>query len=337
MTSITDLTIEQGYMLIGAPACQSMIGGTFRIDHLTSDKGRTMNGKTCRVIGFTADYKRNPDMRLQCKLDEGGNCVLLKESNLVRTEANIMRTLMEGSSLLTDDKIMSGLRQGLAEHPGDSSDRKDMNHRIGLYKHLLAKLEATNDSGRGNALADEEYCFPCGATYANNGRDFDNTFDYMMAMGRPACVGNNQVDLRRMDLGLKGNGVASCSICTEVLDADSNSEEVLVTLPCVHMFHESCLREWLQSDLGRTHWNCPTCRQQVPRNLATYHVRYDAQLCNRFKEFLLSGFCPSCILWVMEKDRNQAIPGVINDNGEGISMGSVGQMQTGNVYACPPR
>lgn len=75
----------------------------------------------------------------------------------------------------------------------------------------------------------------------------------------------------------------------------------------------------------------------MPHNLSTYRIEYDAQLRNRFHEFLLSGFCPKCILWVMEKDRNQAIPGVVNDNGESIAMGSVGQMQTGKVYACPPK
>ena len=102
--------------------------------------------------------------------------------------------------------------------------------------------------------------------------------------GRPACVGNNTIDVRRMDLGLKGDGVSLCGICQETLDdhtiTDSSGssvfgqqQEILVTLPCVHMFHDSCLAEWLQSDLGRVHWDCPTCRGRVHHTLATYRGR----------------------------------------------------------------
>lgn len=248
-----------------------------------------------------------------------------------------MRSLMEGSAPLSDSKIIAGLEHALADHPTDFQGmRKDLSHRIHLYRQLFEKLEKAKGSD-GKGLAIEEYCFPCGATNAHDDGEFENSFDYIMTMGRPACVGNNQIDVRLMDLGLKGNGIATCNICTELLDTDSSSDEALVTLPCVHMFHESCLRQWLQSDIGRRNWNCPTCRLPVPHNLATYHIKYESQLRNRFKEFLLSGFCPSCILRVMEKDRNEVIPGVVNDSGEKLSMGCVGQLQTGNVKICPPR
>lgn len=336
MTSIADLPIEQVYMQICAPPCQAMIGRSFRIDYLTSQKGLTLNGKTCCVIGFTADPIRNPDLRLQCKLDEGGPPILLKGTNLVCAEANIMQTLVEGSSTpLSDSKIIAGLKHTLADHPTESQDqdtRKDLSHRINLYRQLLERLEEAKGSD-GNALATEEYCFPCGATHDDG--EF-NSLDYIMTMGRPACVGNNQMDVRLMDLGLKGNGITTCNICTELVDTDSSSDEILVTLPCVHMFHESCLQQWLDSDIGRRNWDCPTCRDPVPHNLATYHIKYESQLRNRFKEFLLSGFCPSCILWVMEKDRNQ-VTRAFNESGEELTMGCVGQMQTGNVTVCPPR
>ena len=73
---------------------------------------------------------------------------------------------------------------------------------------------------------------------------------------------------------------------------------------------------------------CPTCRGRVHHTLATYRGRYKAQLQNRFNTFLLSGFCPKCIIWFMERDRNQLLP-MLNENLEQMS----GQMQTGNVYA----
>ncbi|KAL3794266.1 hypothetical protein ACHAWO_006510 [Cyclotella atomus] len=108
MTSMADLPIEQAYMQMCAPACQAMVGRSFRIDYLTSQKGLTLNGKTCRVVGFTADPGKNPDLRLQCKLEEGGSPILLKGTNLVCLEANIMRSLMEGSAPLSILKSLLG-------------------------------------------------------------------------------------------------------------------------------------------------------------------------------------------------------------------------------------
>ena len=335
--SINDMSKEEAYRRICAPTCYSLVNRSFRIAHLTTERGRTLNGKTCKAVKFTADFSNNPDMRLQCLIEGGEKPILVKGDNLIPVEANVMQSLMQGSSPLSDDVIILGLEQALAQHRG-YTDRKDLEHRIHLYRQLLDKLKcAPKNSGSKNALKDEDYCFPCGASFANNGRDFESTFDYIMAKCRPACVGNTQLDVRFMDLGLKGNGTATCTICSEVLDAspDSNRQELLVTLPCVHMFHHSCLCNWLQSDLGRRNWNCPTCRQQVPHNLSRYRVNYEAQLMNRFHEFLLSGYCPKCIIWVMEKDRNQNLPGLINDRGEEVSVGCVGQMQTGG-YIFPP-
>jgi len=73
----------------------------------------------------------------------------------------------------------------------------------------------------------------------------------------------------------------------------------------------------------------------VPHDMSTYTIRYEAELRNRFQEFLLAGFCPKCILWVMERDRNQLLPGV-NAEGHQLSMGeNVGQMQD-RVYVPAP-
>jgi len=234
---------------------------------------------------------------------------------------------------LSDEKIIQGLKQGLQQHEG-GGERGDLNHRINLYKNALKDLEVATNSKRsgnsnGNALEDDQYCLPCGASPAPD--DNENTFDWAMRTNKPACVGNNKLDLRLMDLGLKGDGVATCDICTLTLDT---SETRLVTLPCVHQFHTSCIEEWLQSDLGRRNWNCPTCRHIVPNNLTTYMIRYEAELRNRFQEFLLSGFCHKCILWIMERKRNEEIP-ALNESGEQMTMNQVGQMQE-KVYAFPP-
>lgn len=250
MQSLGDLSLERAFQM-SIPASQGMVGNDFRIDHLHSEKGKTLNGKTCRVVNFKANYKTNVDARVECVVKDNDDetkskptIFTLKSCNLVPVEANIMRTHMSASEPLPDKEIMKGLRRGLSQHSNaSSSDRKDLYHRTRLYKKLLKKLEISSKTSNGNdnALKDEDYCFPCGAAPVVEPRD-EGVFDYVMRINRPACVGNNQVDVRLMDLGLKGDGVYRCSICTLTLDA---AETKLVTLPCVHMFHGSCLQPCL--------------------------------------------------------------------------------------------
>ena len=196
--------------------------------------------------------------------------------------------------------------------------RRGLLHRVLLYRNVLEKLEKnTLRKNCGNALDDEDYCFPC--MTAPPPTEDEEMIEWIMRLSRPACVGNNKLDLRYMDLGLKGDDVATCGICTETLCKDD-----LVTLPCVHHFHFSCLEKWLSSDLGRLNWSCPTCRARVPNYLGTYKVQYATELRNRFQEFPLSGFCQKCILWFMEKDRNVLAQGVMNENGP-WTLNQVGQ------------
>jgi hypothetical protein len=268
--------------------------------------------------------------------DDGGKKqskpILLKSCNLVPTNARIMSTLMSASKPLTDREIMKGLKQGLSQHVDGTGLRKDLQFRQNFYKRVLKKLKQkkqSNKNNKGNALEEDEYCIPCMAAPPPD--ENEETVGWIMRVNRPACVGNNTLDLRFMDLGLKGDGVATCGICTETLDT---SETNLVTLPCVHQFHAPCLQQWLSSDLGRVNWSCPTCRHIVPSNMKTYIVQYETELRNRFQEFLLSGFCPKCILWFMEKDRNQALEGMANENGA-MTMNQVGQ-KSEQVRICPP-
>ncbi|KAL7492920.1 hypothetical protein ACHAWT_002056 [Skeletonema menzelii] len=335
-TPFSNLSKEQVYSMFSSTQ-QHCIGQTFRVDHLTSEKGKTLNGKLCRVVGFTSNYATNPDMRLQCKIIESdgkeSKAILLKSGNLVHTDSRIMWELMSASKPLTDKEIMKGLKQGLAAHPVQPGLRRDLLHRLLLYRGVLKKLEKKKQSGKsnnGNALDEDEYCFPCCAAPPVDENEEVN--EWIMRVNRPGCVGNNKLDLRFMDLGLKGDGVATCGICTDTLEF---SETHLVTLPCVHQFHASCLQKWLSSDLGRLNWNCPTCRHSVPHNLKTYLVNYETELRNRFQEFPLSGFCSKCILWVMERNRNQVLQGCANENGA-MTLNQVGQASD-ETHLCPPR
>ena len=48
-----------------------------------------------------------------------------------------------------------------------------------------------------------------------------------------------------------------CAVCKEQFDskAEDASEQIVITLPCKHVFHEGCILPWLKSS-----GTCPVCR-----------------------------------------------------------------------------
>ncbi|KGN43799.1 hypothetical protein Csa_017222 [Cucumis sativus] len=54
----------------------------------------------------------------------------------------------------------------------------------------------------------------------------------------------------------------NCVICLEEISKKmKGSEGVVLQMPCLHMFHEECIRTWLKT----SHY-CPTCRFSMPIN-----------------------------------------------------------------------
>lgn len=49
-----------------------------------------------------------------------------------------------------------------------------------------------------------------------------------------------------------------CKECTVCL-CESSDKDKLLTLPCMHTFHEECIKPWLES-----HNSCPVCRYELP-------------------------------------------------------------------------
>lgn len=201
---------------------------------------------------------------------------------------------------ISDQALAPRLQNTLEKHSGET-DRSDLAHRLGLYRSLLDKLQS-NDA----TLSDSDYCLPCGA----GGDLSDNNLAVVMRNLKPACVGNGFFNVRRVDIGLKGDDKTTCSICSEVLARQEldMAKSTLVTLPCMHIFHEPCLVDWLKSDHGQRNWNCPECRAPAPEEMSTYRVHYEEQVQRRLDEYPLSGFCTKCMIWVMERNRNDQLP-----------------------------
>ncbi|KAA0031413.1 putative zinc finger protein [Cucumis melo var. makuwa] len=59
-----------------------------------------------------------------------------------------------------------------------------------------------------------------------------------------------------------GDDSIDCVICLEKIGKEEKrSGRVVLQMPCLHMFHEECIRKWLKT----SHF-CPTCRFSMPIN-----------------------------------------------------------------------
>lgn len=270
-----------------------MIGKRWRVVHLKSARGQELNGQTVTVRNFD---RSTTDARLHCEF-ESGEMIKLKNCNLLASDAyEMVETFMSKSQPIPNETLAKCVRKALEQH-SYVTDRKDLEHRLGLYRALLEKLEKSK-----RKLEDQDYCFPCGAGSEALLKDSGDNFGIIMNTMKPACFGNEVVDMRHIDVGLVGDDSTECSVCQETLKHDTTA--VLVTLPCLHVFHDACLVEWLGSDIGQRHWSCPTCRKVVPEDLSTYRVDYMEQLQRRVNEYPVSGFCAKCMILIMENNRN---------------------------------
>jgi hypothetical protein len=305
------------------PNFEQMVGERFRIAHLKSARGQTMNGKVCIVTGFDRDQAQ---CRVHCRILDAqdtstsgsasainandpveGTSVKLKGINLIpEVLGNTLAHFMEQTPPIPDNELLLRLEGAIDKHSG-STDRADLAHRRDLYRTLRDKLKLRDQPAGTSSLSDKDYCFPCGAG-AELLYGGDVNYAILMNVMKPACFGNEVMDMRHADIGLQGDGHTQCSICTNVLQ--TGTEAIIVTLPCMHIFHEECIVQWLESDLGARNWHCPLCRKPVPEDMSTYRVAYEEQLQRRIDEFPLSGFCTKCMISIMERNRNQVLGGV---------------------------
>lgn len=62
---------------------------------------------------------------------------------------------------------------------------------------------------------------------------------------------------KTLDRSMAEDGKASCAICIE----DVSIGEKITELPCKHLFHHECIKQWLSE-----HGTCPHCRRSITSN-----------------------------------------------------------------------
>eukprot|EP00316_Scyphosphaera_apsteinii_P019878 CAMPEP_0119325204 /NCGR_PEP_ID=MMETSP1333-20130426/65211_1 /TAXON_ID=418940 /ORGANISM="Scyphosphaera apsteinii, Strain RCC1455" /LENGTH=683 /DNA_ID=CAMNT_0007333109 /DNA_START=135 /DNA_END=2186 /DNA_ORIENTATION=- len=86
----------------------------------------------------------------------------------------------------------------------------------------------------------------------------------MLASSLPSVSASPQMEKSRVDTSSADSSESEvCSVCLSQYDAN----DLLIRLPCHHLFHEHCITRWLQQD-----GSCPQCRFHVNQQLdATAH------------------------------------------------------------------
>lgn len=69
-----------------------------------------------------------------------------------------------------------------------------------------------------------------------------------------------------------GTSSRKCPICYE----EFQKEEVIIKLPCGHLFHRQCCKNWVLQKA-----NCPVCRDNLD---AYFETDVDSSICNQSED-----------------------------------------------------
>ena len=108
-----------------------------------------------------------------------------------------------------------------------------------------------------------------------NDQSMEDIINYIMVndtnrYGNPPTAKKTLESLEKIVVNSKNKNILcsdndnSCSVCKEVYE----DEQILVNLPCKHLFHEECIIPWLKDRNS-----CPTCRFELPTDDLDFEAR----------------------------------------------------------------
>uniref|UniRef100_A0A7S0RTN9 RING-type domain-containing protein n=1 Tax=Chlamydomonas leiostraca TaxID=1034604 RepID=A0A7S0RTN9_9CHLO len=264
-------------------------GKDYLVRFLTSERGRALNGRLCKVTGITGG-------RLEVRMKDNGEVARLKSCNL--HPADRPHGPVPGPALGAAE-VVARLRTALAHTRAEEyreSQRPDICARMALVEAALAQ-PGPDDAVRVPAPS------PCMDPLIPPDRW--NGLVTLMNDQRPCCCGDGTVDFARFATGLLGAGGVECTVCTEEMARGCPA----LGFPCGHVFHRQCAVQWL-----RGHNTCPICRMQLgmPGGEYVHMWDYERRLRLRLQEWFISGMCERCQAAFHERD-----PLVAVDDGRG--------------------
>lgn len=270
-------------------------GKVLVLNHLTSERGRQMNGRRCIVVGrdsvppISADTFL--DLRIRVKLLNPDT--LQAEGNMLRISPRNMVSLPSYSatpsrSVLPPGEVLRRLNRAMDHAISEGYDAPCGEGAFRDRKNRCDFLRSSLPDSVPPPSKCMDYMVP---------KEDQHGFERLRNACVPACSGDGLVDFARFGEGLVGIG-EDCPICTEPILAE------VIRLPCNHMFHRECAKVWLEK-----HQNCPTCRRDLVNPWKTHAVNADAQIQRRMEEWFLSGMCERCQASYQENDPIVNVPG----------------------------
>lgn len=265
----------------------SRSGKVFVLNHLRSEKGKSINGRRCVVVGSDTVVKKDPlGMRIHVRLlnpdtqkPEGREVLKIKPKNLIEPE--VYCSVPSKASMPPQEVLR---RLNLALQHAQEKGYDNAISESGGFRDRYPRCQFLSSHLPDNV--------PPRSECMDNMTPKMNKAEKIKAAVTPGCVGDGYVDFSRFGEGLVGENEDKCPICQEPLCSES------FRLPCNHRFHTACAGSWLEENN-----TCPTCRAELTNPWTNYiFSNVDEQIQLRVEEWFLSGMCERCQAVYQEND-----------------------------------
>ena len=188
---------------------------------------RFPNGQT-RIISITRDRNGNIISQNMSSNSGGGN-----NMNSMQNFNMGMNGMMNGMN-----NMMNGMNNMNYMMNGMNNMNNNMNNMMNNMSNMMNNMNAMFNNMFNNNM---------GMGYI----DFNNMNNENMGNGVEPTILNNLDTAKLKDVSKLEDDKKNCIICME----DFKNGDEVIYLPCLHVFHNTCILEWL-----KRHDDCPVCK-----------------------------------------------------------------------------